>query len=292
MLFTKESVWLNVIFEKVGLILGKRSYPQIIVICLLLTALIARVDFLSGQEVSIFFLIPVAMSTWYGGHRTGIFFSIFSVILCLFIGILAFDHHYINTPAPYWNAVDHLGFFLITGELLNYLKIHLGIEKLLTRTDDLTGLFNVRGFTEHVEKLFGVAARHNRHISLIYVDLDNFKQMNEQFGKATGDGLLRVVGGKIASSLRASDVAGRMGSDEIAIVLPETDESGARAMVDTLRLTLLQEMERNHWPVSFSMGVVSFNSPRANLDDAIRIAESLVYQAKAGGSNTAVFGNR
>ena len=282
----------NVIFDKVNLILSKRTYPQIIVICLLLIALILKIGILFGDEisVSIFLLIPVAISTWYGGRRAGIFFSIFSTLLWLPIETLFFDHHYINPSSPCWNALIRMCFFLITVEIFSYLKIHSGIEKLQARTDDLTRLLNARGFAEHAEKLFGVAARHNRYISLIYIDLDNFRKMNMQFGRPVGDKLLQVVGGKIASSLRASDVAGRMDSDEFAIVLPETDESGARAMVDTFRLTLLQEMEKNHWPVSFSMGVVTFNSPRANLDDAIKIADSLMHRAKENGKDNIVFG--
>lgn len=283
---------MNVIFDKVNLILGKRTYPQIIVICLLLVALILKIAILSGYKisVSIFLLIPVAISSWYVGRGAGILFSIFAAILWLLIDILFFDHPCMNPPSPYWNAVIRMCFFLITVQIFSYLKIHFDIGKLQARTDDLTRLLNVRGFAEHAEKLFGVAARHNRHISLIYIDLDDFRKMNERFGKGEGDKLLQVVGVKIASSLRASDVAGRMGSDEFAIVLPETDESGARAMVDTFRPTLLQEMEKNHWPVSFSMGVVTFNSPRASLDDAIKIADSLMHQAKENGKDNIVFG--
>ena len=167
--------------------------------------------------------------------------------------------------------------------------MHLDIEKLQARTDDLTGLLNVRGFTEQAEKLFGVSARHNRNITLACMDLDDLRGVNEKSGQKEGDELLRVVGNKIAASLRASDVAGRMGGDEFAILLPETDEEGARSMFDTFRITLLQEMEKNGWPVSFSMGVVSCNSPRANLDDAVRIADSLLYQAKTGGKNASCF---
>ena len=286
-----DRVAVNLVFDKINSFLGRRSYAQIIVICLLLSALIAKIDLLSGYEisVSIFFLLPIAISTWYGSHPAGIFFCVLSAALWLIMDDVIFQHPYANAFAPYWNAAVRLCVFLIAGELLNHLKIHLNNEKLQARTDDLTGLLNARGFTEQAEKLFGVSARHNRNITLACIDLDNFRKVNEQSGQKEGDELLRAVGSKIAASLRASDVAGRMGGDEFAIVLPETDEAGARSMFDTFRITMQQEMEKNNWPVSFSMGVVSYNSPRANPDDAIRIADSLLYQAKTGGKNATCF---
>ena len=278
-------------FDRIDAFLGRRSYAGIVIICLLLSALIARIDALTGYEISIsiLFLLPIAISTWYGGRHTGIFFSLLSAALWLIIDDAIFEHPYANVFAPYWNAAVRLCMFLLTGELLHRLKMHLNAERMLARTDDLTGLLNVRGFTEQAEKLFGVSARHNRNITLACVDLDNFRNVNEQSGQKEGDELLRVLGEKISSSLRASDVAGRMGGDEFAILLPETDETGARSMFDAFRAALLQEMQKNNWPVSFSMGVVSCNSPRANLDDAIRIADSLLYKAKTGGKNTDCF---
>ncbi len=282
---------MNLVFDKINSFLCRRSYPQIIFICLLLSALIVKTDLLSGYEIStsILFLVPIAISTWYGSHRAGIFFSLLSAALWLIMDDVIFHHPYANAFAPYWNAAVRLGGFLVAEELLNRLKIHLNIEKLLARSDDLTGLLNVRGFTEQAEKMFGVSARHNRHITLACIDLDNFRKVNEQYGQKEGDELLRVVGNKIAASLRASDVAGRMGGDEFAILLPETNEAGARSMFDTFRITMQQEMEKNNWPVSFSIGVVSYNSPRANLDDATRFADSLLYRVKKGGKNAACF---
>ncbi len=281
------------VFDKINSFLGARSYAMIVAISLFLTALIARMEILLGYEVSVaaFFLIPIAISTWYAGRLTGIFFCILSAAIWLTMDVPVFQHHYENPYAPYWNAAVRLGFFLITEELLNYLKRHLEIERRQARTDDLTGLLNVRGFTEQAEKLFGVSARHNRNITLACLDVDDFGKVKEKFGQKVGDELLRVVGRKIAASLRASDVAGRMGKDEFAILLPETDEAGAKSMFETFRLALSQEMERNGWPVGFSLGVVSCNSPRASLEDAVKTADSLLYQAKSGGKNAVRFSN-
>jgi len=72
-------------------------------------------------------------------------------------------------------------------------------------------------------------------------------------------------------------------------VLPETDEAGAMRMFDTLRTNLLQEMNIHNWPISFSIGVVSFDSPPSNLDEAIRIADALMYRVKNSGKNNIIF---
>ena len=173
--------------------------------------------------------------------------------------------------------------------MLNQLKIRLGIETRLSRTDNLTGLLNVRGFTEQAEKLFILAARHKRPVTLAYIDLDNFKQVNDKLGHSEGDKALRVVSEQFLSSLRATDVAGRFGGDEFAILLPETDEVGAKSIFNKLRSELIQETQKHNWPIGFSMGVVSFDSPAFHLDEAIRIADSLMYQVKSSGKNHIVF---
>jgi diguanylate cyclase (GGDEF)-like protein len=276
-------------FAKIDSYLSKRSCNQINFLSLLIIALIAIIDDLTGNEigVSIFFLIPIAISTWYCGYSVGIIISIVSAFMW-FVNDYT-GRSYINPIAPYWNAFARLGFFLITVTLLNQLSIHLLIVKKLSKTDSLTGLLNIRGFTEQAEKLFGVAARHTRSVVLAYIDLDNFKKVNDLLGHSEGDKVLQVVGKKFMTSLRATDVAGRMGGDEFAIVLPETDEAGSKFMFETLKAHLMDEMKSHNWPISFSIGVVSFDSPPSDLDEAIKIADALMYRVKATGKNNILF---
>lgn len=277
------------IFAKVDAVLNEFSCLQISLVALAIIALIALIDLEVGHEiaVSIFFLAPIAISTWYCSHRAGIIFCFLSAIIWFFIDY--FGHAYSNPVAPYWNGLVRLGFFLVTEELLNQLRVRLGVEAKLSRMDSLTGLLNMRGFTESAEKLFGLAVRHKRPVVLAYFDLDNFKKVNDEQGHSEGDKVLQVIGKKLLTSLRATDVAGRLGGDEFAIVLPETYEAGAKPMFDTLRGVLLQEMQRYNWPISFSIGVVYFDSPPSNLDEAIKIADSLMYRVKASGKNNIIF---
>lgn len=276
---------MEILLSKANSFLRKCSCSQIILWSILLTGMIVSVDLLVGYElaVSIFFLLPIAMSSWYCSHRSGVIFCLLSAFLWFVIDYAL--HQYSNPVAPYWNALVRLGFFLIVEGLLNHLSIQLGKEKQLSRTDTMTGLLNVRGFYELAEQLFGVAVRHSRPIVLAYLDLDNFKQVNDQLGHSEGNKVLQAVGTKILASLRATDVAGRMGGDEFAIVLPETELAGAQAVFETLRKNILAETQQKNWPISLSVGVISFSAPTSNIDDAIRIADALMYQVKASGKN-------
>lgn len=277
------------ILFKVDSVFHRYSPGQVRAASLLLIALVAGLDIVTGSEFSvlIFFLIPVAISTWYGSRRDGIITACISAFAWLLVD--SNSRIYINPVAPYWNALVRLGMFLVAEELLDQLRIRLGIEKTLSRTDNLTGLLNARGFFEQAEILFGLAARHNRPITLAYLDLDNFKKVNDELGHSEGDKVLRAVGDTIQSSLRATDLAGRLGGDEFGVVLPESDEAGARSVFDTLRATLLLESQKNHWPTSLSIGVIAFAAPSPSLAHAIEIADSLMYQVKVRGKNNIIF---
>ena len=271
--------------------LNQRTTIQVGILALGLVVLIAAAGYAAGSEItiSIFFLIPVALATWYGNHRLGIFFCLAAVVIWHWIDAGSPAHPYTNLYAPYWNSVIRLGLFLATAQLLSQLKTHLSNEKMLSRTDDLTGVLNGRGFTWLAEKMFELSERHGRSTTLAYVDLDNFKQVNDQHGHSEGDKLLKVIGEVLLQSVRRTDVVGRLGGDEFAIVLPETNESGAMLMLDKLRIELSEAMQKHGWPVGFSIGVVSFNLPPYDLDHAIRVADALMYKAKLGGKNNTLY---
>lgn len=282
---------MNRIFDLTDTLLDQRSATQVGMLSLALVVIIAAADYAVGNEitVSIFFLIPIALATWYGNYRLGIFFCLLSVSIWYLIdagwSVHPFNIHF----APYWNSVIRLGLFLTTTQLLTQLKTHLNIEKNLSRTDDLTGVLNGRGFTELAEKMFELSERHGRSTTLAYIDLDNFKQVNDGLGHSEGDKALEAIGEIFLSSVRRTDVVGRLGGDEFAIVLPETNESGAKLMLDKLRIELSKTMQQNGWPISFSIGVVSFNLPPYNLDEAIRVGDALMYKVKQGGKNNTLF---
>ena len=158
-------------------------------------------------------------------------------------------------------------------------------EKRLSRLDPLTGLANRRAFYEGAELERQRAVRYGRNLSMAYIDLDNFKQVNDNFGHKAGDQLLVTVAIILRSDLRPSDLAARLGGDEFAVVLPETDELGARRATSKLHVLLTQAMQDNDWPVTFSMGVVTFNSIPETVEQMVHKADELMYTVKHGGKN-------
>lgn len=278
-------------FRNIDKVLNHRSPNEIRAIALLLVVIISIADYIVGYEIStsLFFLIPIALATWYGTYRQGVFFALLSAVIWYTIDTVFTPHPYGHPLIPFWNTSVRLGLFLISTQFLTLLKSQSNFEKNLSRTDGLTGVMNGRGFAEAAEKMFELASRHGRPTCLAYIDLDDFKQVNDQRGHSEGNKVLQTVGEILLKSVRRTEVAGRLGGDEFAIALPETNESGAQAVFNKLRINLAQAMQENNWPVGFSIGVISFDLPPANFDEAVRLADALMYQVKKNGKNNILF---
>jgi len=263
-------------------VLLRRSPNEIRAIALLLISIVSVADYFAGYEIStsLFFLVPIALATWYGNQRQGIYFALLSAIIWFLIDTIIFEHPYGHPLIPFWNTGVRLGLFIIATQFLTLFKSQLNREKNLSRTDGLTGIMNGRGFAEEAEKMFNLASRHGRPTCLAYIDLDDFKQVNDRSGHSEGDKVLQTVGEILIKSVRKTEIAGRLGGDEFAIPLPETNEPGAHAVFNKLRKNLELAMQNGKWPVGFSIGVISFDLPPANFDEAVRLADALMYRVK------------
>lgn len=249
--------------------------------------LVGVVDTVTGYELSlsVFYLGPIALAAWYGNGRIG-------ALLCVLSAVTWFvaDHQagrsYSIALIPFWNALVRLGFFTITAALLRSVRSHLAVERRLARTDNLTGLFNARAFREISQRQLELARRHRRPIALAYFDLDNFKTINDELGHAGGDRVLQRVGQVLSARLRESDAAGRMGGDEFAVLLPDTGSEGAERLFDEIHRQLLGEFRKERWPTGASVGVIVFADEPPELEEAIRLADGLMYEVKRTGKNS------
>jgi hypothetical protein len=165
--------------------------------------------------------MPISLITWYEGKWAGIIFSILSSIFWFSID------YYARPPDPnvwimLWDALLRFGFFLVTTGLLSELNASLKRERRLARRDHLTQAWNRFAFTEMAEIELARAHRYGHPISLSYIDLDNFKLVNDHHGHAVGDMLLKEIVEKITALIRKTDILGRIGGDEFALLLPET----------------------------------------------------------------------
>jgi diguanylate cyclase (GGDEF)-like protein len=178
-----------------------------------------------------------------------------------------------------------LAFFLLVAYLLARLQQELRREEALARTDSLTGLNNTRGFRLDSEYELQRSGRYNHPFTAAYIDLDNFKAVNDNFGHLEGDLVLKEVARSLKEALRRPDSAARLGGDEFAVLLPETDAEGARVILARLRATLNSAMQQHAWPVTFSIGAVSFSQPPESVDEILRSADRLMYHVKSSGKN-------
>ncbi len=243
-------------------------------------------DSTTGPEISfgIFYLVPIAVGTWYAGRVAGVVLSA-SGAAAWFFADVASGGAYSHAAIRYWNAVVLLGFFLITILMLSWVRTSFVREQKLSRVDFLTGIANARAFHAVAEMEMRRARRYRRPLTLAYLDIDDFKRVNDQAGHPAGDALLIEVAKTIQGTLRKTDSLARVGGDEFAILLPETPAPAARLVLEKLRRVLLELMRANSWPVTFSIGAVTFTEQPDTLDVMIREADRLMYSAKRNGKN-------
>jgi len=159
------------------------------------------------------------------------------------------------------------------------------------RRDSLTGLANRRVFEERLEPLLESARRHDRPITLASMDLDHFKQVNDTFGHAKGDQVLRMVAQALSGMVRASDLLVRIGGDEFQLLMPETGLENARILVDRLCEAVdgLAIQAPGSPRLGISIGITQWKSG-LSVEDWLQRADEALYQAKANGRSQACVG--
>lgn len=262
-----------------------RARARVVGLAVLLVAL-GVVDRVTGPDLSpsLFYLVPVALAAWSGGRRVGTAFAIASGMLCL-VSNLAWEPSSRGEFVAYWNAIATSVVLLTAALSLSRLHGALAHERTLASTDHLTGLLNRRAFRAALEREVERAARYRHPLTIAYLDLDDFKTVNDRFGHASGDDLLAVVARTLAETLRATDIVGRLGGDEFAIAMPETDDRSARHVVALVHRTVCETLLGTSWPVTCSIGAVTFDPVPAAIDTVIGEADRLMYDAKQAGKN-------
>jgi diguanylate cyclase (GGDEF)-like protein len=251
-----------------------------------LVILIGIIDYFTGPEFafSIFYLIPIFIITWYKEKWNGIIISIFATAIWLFAE-LAWKKDYVHPLVPYWNAIVGLGFFLIVTLLISILRDLLEQEKKMARTDFLTQTANIRSFLELANLEIHIAHRYKHPLTLAYIDIDNFKFVNDNFGHIAGNDLLCIASKTIKDNLRETDIVARVGGDEFVILLTETGVENAKVVINKIQKNLLNIMNKNNWPVTFSIGLATFLNPPNSIDKMIKEADRIMYSAKNNGKN-------
>ncbi len=247
---------------------------------------VGYIDYLTGLEIRIFplYFLPLARAATVFSRTAAVAASIFAAttwILAQYLSGREYSSSYI------WGVnfvTQGIAFVLVT-TLIASLRTALARERALSRTDPLTGLFNSRALYEIAGAELTLCHRNKRPAALAFIDLDNFKQVNDSFGHGRGDTLLRNVANLLTNTLRSTDVIARVGGDEFAIFLPEIEAHHAHTLLEKIRMLLQQFPDFEDLPISASIGAVAYANAPSTLQDMMKEADAHMYTVKAAGKN-------
>ena len=213
--------------------IASKSQGFILMVGLLLIILIGILDYVtgSGLEFDFFYLLPLSLITWYSTTKMAIATTAFVTL------VWALANIFLGRIPPIWTrdlwniSVEFVSFLTIIG-LLALLKSEVRKIDELASEDSLTGLANRRSFYRVAEAEMNRSQRFGSPFSVVYIDIDNFKTINDTQGHNVGDALLRKVATTIREQIRNVDTVARLGGDEFAILFSETDADETKQIIE------------------------------------------------------------
>jgi diguanylate cyclase (GGDEF)-like protein len=261
--------------------------------CVLATTLIALVDaaVAPGLALSVFYLLPVLLAAS-RGFLLGILLAVVTATTWCTVELIDHSGGYGSVAVPVANALSRLVVLSIVVVLVTGLRGARQREAELARRDALTGLANARSFYDAVDDARRVQARTGRPLTLAYLDLDDFKAVNDELGHAAGDDLLRRVAEVLTASVREVDTVARLGGDEFVVLLPETSHDASEVLLARLHEALTElrfpatvgdgGLPR---PLTVSMGAVTFPRFVSTAHAMVSEADRVMYEVKRDGKN-------
>lgn len=270
------------ILRKYFIYLESKGRTFNIVVGLICTALLGIVDYLTVEEFSLtlFYLMPISFVAWFAGRNAGIALALITTLTWM----MANNYTSINF-LNMWKVVTSLGCFLIISILFSKLRQMFDNEQSLSKTDHLTGVVNRRAFLQILDNEILRQGRNHQPLTLAYIDLDNFKDINDKFGHSKGDYILQLLADTSAQSLRKTDIIARLGGDEFAILLPDMNQQAAKAVIPKIQEHFQNKTNELIPDVTLSIGVLTCLQPPASADDMITLADFLMYEVKKSGRN-------
>ena len=226
-------------------------------------------------------IIPVFLVAWTGGigHGLGVSFLAASMWVC---NDVLSGGEYREYWVAFFNGAIRFASYCFIIFLTCRVRTLLAREVELSTHDELTSLLNRRAFLEGGEAEANRAQRYGRPLAVVFLDLDDFKKLNDSRGHSAGDAALKAVADSLTKSLRASDTVARLGGDEFAVILPEIDKNSALEAGNKI-LEAIRDALAEYPPVKASMGIAWFKHGRNDFSVMLRAADSLMYEIKNRG---------
>ena len=260
--------------------------------CAAVIAALGLVDYVTGGDMvlSVFYVLPVSLAAWLWGQAAGAAFGAQAAAVWFVADQLTLDQG-LASPVAWWNAGVRYAFFLLVALVVAGLRRTLHEEHEVAQRDPLTGVANSRAFREALALEVSRADRHAWPLTVAYIDVDDFKTVNDEHGHAVGDEVLTTIAMHLAASVRRTDTVARLGGDEFAVVLPEADAAVTARIFSRVIDAVQGVIGERGWPVTLSVGTVTCATMAACApDDAgerlVSLADAAMYEAKAAGKNT------
>lgn len=243
-------------------------------------------DYLTGPDYSfsVFYLVIVVASAWYQQRKMALLVSVAGTAVWLAAAIASREHANDYPLSLFWNDLVELTHFLFAVVVISTLKALLDASEKTSRTDTLTGIGNRRLFYEVAHTEIVRASRTSEPFTVLYIDVDNFKTVNDTRGHDEGDVLLITIASTIRHQIRESDTVARLGGDEFSVLFPATAKDAAEVVVRKLKHALADAVE-TRWPVTFSIGLVTYTTAPESVESMIQKADQVMYEAKKSGKN-------
>jgi diguanylate cyclase (GGDEF)-like protein len=261
--------------------------PAIVAVGLVLITAIAYFDYLAGPRVllNIFYLLPVMLVAWASGSSACGLTVAVGTFLVGPIEAMITDFHDVSLPVAIWNGAVRLSVFCVVLFLMARVRKLMSKLEEQALADELTGLANLRALRETAATEIERSRRFDHPLSLAYLDIDDFKTVNDRVGHEAGDRVLVALASVARATMRSIDMVARVGGDEFVILMPETGDETALPLADRLRAAFSRAVKVEGVPVTCSIGLVSFKRPPASVDDMLAAADGLMYEAKAAGGD-------
>jgi diguanylate cyclase (GGDEF)-like protein len=243
-------------------------------------------DYLTGPEYSfsVFYLIVVVASAWYQQRKSALLVAVAGTVVWFAAAIASRESVDDYPLSLFWNDLVELTHFLFAVVVISTLKALLDASEKTSRIDPLTGIANRRLFYEVANAEIVRAHRTPEPFTIMYIDIDNFKTVNDIQGHDEGDLLLIAVASTIRHQIRESDTVARLGGDEFSVLLPLAAKDAAEVAGKKLKRALADTIE-TRWPVTFSIGMVTYTTAPESVECMIREADQVMYEVKKSGKN-------
>jgi len=266
--------------------ISNRQFILILTVGVLGVAVVAVIDLVTGAEVRAFplYLIPIIYVAWHLGSPSALPLALFAALSIAITDRLA-GKQYTQPFAEYWNIFAEYVTFSLTAHLIaKQAQLRREAERLAS-ADPLTGAKNRRAFYEIVNVEIRRARRYAHTLTIAYLDLDDFKTLNDSLGHGVGDEALLTFVAAVQSTIRDVDTLGRIGGDEFSILFPETSAEEAEAVLERLSVCARGEFRRRAWSITVSCGAVAFVDIPDSAEELIDYADRCMYEVKRSGKN-------